>query len=275
MPDNRVLWDSKKEWQYSRIFPPIIDKKDYSSNTTDAKNNYFGWWFYRNIAIDLKDSNEHDSLPSFVALNSKLLESSNESKYITYKSCIPISPYPATQMDSIFTSMINFQDVLLQREEYCGALWCDEAVYCIAKEIQLLRPYQFANIFIGLGPFHWIKIVAAGLGSFLEPSGITEALINAGVYGQGVAESSVMKGGDYIKAKEGMGIIAETMDYMFYEAFQLSESYAVNMASLPLEDTKRDCKEIASLIYNRDLNTDFNQCWEMAKTSISDIQKFF
>ena len=147
-------------------------------------------------------------------------------------------------MDWIFTSMLNFQDVLLRREEYCG-------VIC---------PYQLANLLTRLFQFYWIKIVAAGLGSLLEPSGITDALINAGVYGQGVAESSVVNVGEYINAKEGMGIIAEAMDYMLYKAFQLSESYTVNMGSLPSEYANRDFEGTTSFVYNGDPTTDFTQC---------------
>jgi hypothetical protein len=46
--------------------------------------------------------------------------------------------------------MINFQDVLKQK----GGLWADEGVYHIVKEIQLMKPDQFSNIFRCLGGFH-------------------------------------------------------------------------------------------------------------------------
>jgi hypothetical protein len=36
-------------------------------------------------------------------------------------------------------------------------MWADEDVYRIAKEIQLLKPDQFSNIFLGLGWFHMEK----------------------------------------------------------------------------------------------------------------------
>ena len=48
-----------------------------------------------------------------------------------------------------------------------GAVWADENVHCITKE---LHPDQFDNIFLGLGGFH-MKIVLSYLGSYLEPSG--------------------------------------------------------------------------------------------------------
>ena len=49
----------------------------------------------------------------------------------------PILPYPATEYDAIFTTMINFQDVLKQKEHENRPLWSDEGVHHSAKEIQL------------------------------------------------------------------------------------------------------------------------------------------
>ena len=48
-------------------------------------------------------------------------------------------------------------------------------VYCIAKEIQILRPVEFQNIWLGMGPFHWTKILSAATGRFLEHSGMAKA----------------------------------------------------------------------------------------------------
>jgi hypothetical protein len=55
--------------------------------------------------------------------------------------------------------MINFQDVLKQKGDTYGGVWADERVYHIAKEIQLMKPDQFSNIFLGLGGFHMEKNV--------------------------------------------------------------------------------------------------------------------
>ena len=43
--------------------------------------------------------------------------------------------------------MVNFKDVLEQTGQSCGALWCDEAVYALAREIQMLRPGKDRFIF--------------------------------------------------------------------------------------------------------------------------------
>ena len=87
---------------------------------------------------------------------------------ITQCGFTPILPYPATQHDTIFTTMINFQDVLLQRGHENGQLWSDEGVYTISKEIQLLYPEKFSNIFLGIGGFHLEKVVIGCLGHTLS-----------------------------------------------------------------------------------------------------------
>ena len=51
----------------------------------------------------------------------------------------------------IYTCMKHFQDVLHQILNQCGALWCDEDIYRLAKEMQLLFPETFVNIFLGMG----------------------------------------------------------------------------------------------------------------------------
>ena len=49
-----------------------------------------------------------------------------------------------------------------------GALWCDEGVHHIVREIQLLSPDSFDNVFLGLGGFHMEKGVMACLGKYLK-----------------------------------------------------------------------------------------------------------
>ena len=132
------------------------------------------------------------NLPSFIAVESKL--DATQIQSLTEICFIPILHHRSTTMDSIYTTMKNFQDVLYQRNESSGALWCDEGVYCIAKEIQLLKPSEFNNIWLGMGPFHWSKILMASMGKFLEDSGIAEALYKSGAFLQGATETSIMKG---------------------------------------------------------------------------------
>ena len=79
--------------------------------------------------------------------------------------------HPATEYDTINTTMKNFQDVILQNNlQYCP-LWCDERIYRLAKELQPQNPDGFSNIFLGLGGFHMEKVMIACCGKFLENIG--------------------------------------------------------------------------------------------------------
>jgi len=112
---------------------------------TVSKDQFKIWSAARSKAITDTDID----IPSFVATNSLFAEPVDS---ITKFAFTPILPYPATEYDTIFTSMINFQDVLNQRNQDYGPLWCDEGAYRIAKKLQLLNPEKL--IFLGLGGFH-------------------------------------------------------------------------------------------------------------------------
>ena len=67
------------------------------------------------------------------------------------------------------------------------------------------------------------KIVISCLGKYLNVSGIDKAMIESGVFGKGVVESSAMDGGHYIKGKDGMTLIAEVMDTFLFKQFLVEE----------------------------------------------------
>ena len=284
----------KKTGAIPDSFNAILNVETRKELSDQVDEDHFLWWYFRNI-FHLREravEGEH-FIPSFTAINSKLDRGSsgrNGDITITEKSFIPILPYPATSMDSIYTSMVNFCDVLRQRGEEYGALWSDEGVYCIAKEIQFLRPEEFGHLFLGLGPFHWCRIVIAGIGSFLSTSGITEALVNSGVYGKGVAESSVMKGTDYVKGKEGMTIIAEAMTALQYTEFKKSEQFKIlfhhDSLETDLESLHQELRTAKSNLYStkedmgdKDIadnrSSMFIQSWEKSKITTSTLMKHF
>ena len=114
--------------------------------------------------------------------------------------------------------MINFQDILLQKGLRCGPLWSDEGVYRIAKELQLLNPVKFSNIFLGLGGFRMEKMIITCCGKYLAESGIESALVENEIFRPNVAKS-VMEGGHYIRGKRFMSMIAEAMECLQISAF--------------------------------------------------------
>ena len=64
--------------------------------------------------------------------------------------------------------LCNFQDVFLQKSQSCGPLWCDEGVYRLVKELELLDPARFDNIFLGLGGFHTEKVMIITFVEYVE-----------------------------------------------------------------------------------------------------------
>ena len=129
------------------------------------------------------------------------------------------------EYDSIYTTMINFQDVIKQESQDYGSLWCDEGVYRLAKEIQFLKSDQFNNLFLGLGGFHFEKIVYGCVGSFLEPSGISSILVELECFGSSVIDS-VMGGKDYVRSKKGLSSINEAILNLMFCEFMSSSEYS-------------------------------------------------
>ena len=117
------------------------------------------------------------------------------------------------EYDTIFICMKNFQDVLQQRHFNYGPLWCDESVYRIAKELQLLNPSLFGNVFLGLGGFHLEKVLISCCGSYLQECGIGSVFVENEVFGPGLAQS-VLSGGHYVYDKKGMMMLAETLQQL-------------------------------------------------------------
>ena len=140
---------------------------------------------------------KNNPIPSFAATNSLLL---SPIKVITSFGFTPIVPYPTNEFDTIFTCMKNFQVVLQQRDLEYGSLLCDERIYCIAKELDLLNPEMFSNILLGLGGFHIGKTVIVCCGIYLADTGIENVLVEHEIYGPGVVKF-VMSASIYIRGK--------------------------------------------------------------------------
>ena len=259
---------AKNSGEISEEFSPITHHIHKNSILTEVNDDFFAWFVSR-----FKVTND---IPNFTALLSKL--TSREVRMMTARSFIPILPYPATLMDSIYTSMMNFKDVLHQRGESSGALWCDEGVYCLAKDIQLLKPELFGSKFLGLGPFHWSKIIMGAIGKWLNPSGIGEALKKSGVFADDVALSSVLKGGDYMKAKDGINMIAESITILRlqYEAFLESDEFILCKEEIDLDGIEFDIvQQVLTKVYDNSDGNDFESCWESYKVSLDRLHKAF
>ena len=248
-------------------FSPSENLSDDKEAAENVANDFMLWSQCRNYTREDNSAN----VPTFTALESYLLPMPKKF-HATTTAFIPILPYKATEMDSIFTTMLNFQDVLLQRGERVGALWCDEGVYALAKEIQILKPDIFSNIFLGLGPFHMEKIVMACLGKFLECIGIDAALVESGVYGIDVVPSKVMSGKHYVMSKEGMMIIADAMYTLLFQAFK--DAADSEILRQVLEYYKSEINNIIRML-DFDNEDDFRLAWEQAKVAQQQVHEIF
>ena len=115
---------------------------DLSYLEKESANQFLLWSLSRysnNINMPIHLTCDKPNIPSSTATKSALFASpKNCSK--TRIAFTQIIPYPATDFDKIYTCMIHFHDVILQKSLDPGPIWCDEGVYRIAKEFQLLNP---------------------------------------------------------------------------------------------------------------------------------------
>ena len=111
------------------------------SNLVNLRNKDYLLWVLSRYLADTRNENV---MPSWSASNSAKY---NKEVNSTSTAFIPILPHPATSYDSVFTTIIK------QTRNTSRALWCDEEVYHIAREFQLLSPESFDDVFLGLGGF--------------------------------------------------------------------------------------------------------------------------
>ena len=163
-------------------------------NTDKPREDYPIWTLVRYIAnnnIDIENEIEN-SVPSFSAIDSLLSAKAIVPTFIAFA---PILPYPATEFYSIYTCMINFQDILLQKKLPYEVFWCDENVCRISKELQLLLRPKFDNLFIGIRGFHTEKVPLVCCGLYLKDIGVRDIFVNNEIYGPVVADYAVLSRG--------------------------------------------------------------------------------
>lgn len=182
----------------------------------NVEKDYMLWALSRHVPED--GTHCAPMIPNFTAVQSIL---QTDCRYSPTKVAFtPVLPYKATETDSVYTALLNFCDVLQQRQQSTGVLWMDQAVYALAKEIQIIKPDLFGHILLGLGPFHMESIVFSALGKYLECTGIDKALSESRVFGPDIVQNKVMNGGHYLKSKDGMSLIAETMHGFLFSLFK-------------------------------------------------------
>ena len=206
------------------------------------------------------------NIPSFAAMKSLLTVNGHS---ITKCAFTSILPHPATEGDTIFTTMINFQDVLKQKQLNSGPLWSDNGVYRIAKEIQLCQPDKFSNIFLGIGGFHLEKVIIGCLGAYLETSGIQNIFVEHEIFGPGVV-NTVMNGGNYVRGKRGISLLAESMEQLQITAFL--QQYDIEMFG----GMSEKITQLQSLMENPNENQErISELWKVCLVELDSFEHAF
>ena len=158
---------------------------------------------------------DEQTMPIWSAANSILSENEPPLKQIAF---LPVLPYPITQYDVVYTAMKNLQGILTNLDQDELPVTCDEGVFRIAREIQLIRPDEFNNIVICLGSFHMTKIALGCVGKYLKGSGAENILIESGIFGVNVIDS-VLSGKNYVRSLKGLQLLKESFTRLQWVSF--------------------------------------------------------
>ena len=148
------------------------------------------WLLARLDILKIKSGSLHSStdqtIPEWSAFNSFV---SNENKIEQRVGFLPVLPHPVTKYETVLKSLQNFSNILYQLQQDNMAIFCDEGVYHIAREILLKRPDEFKGLTLCLGSFHLIKTYLACIGKYLRGSGCQTIWIENRIFGPEVVES--------------------------------------------------------------------------------------
>ena len=213
---------------------PAISKGKFADD-------HFQWLFlrYKSSPDKTKETN-NQTIPTLSSLKSILSETSVN---ITHITITPILPYQATNYDAIYTILVNFQDVLKQKQQVSGALLCDKGVYHIAKELQLLYNDNFNNIFLRLGDFHMEEIVLNVIGQFLSNIGVHDIFVQNEIYRPAVTNNKVMTGSHYVFSCQAFRILHEAVNCLQFSKFERRQQKEMHLSCLKSIQNIRNCFE--------------------------------
>ena len=140
----------------------------------------------------------------------------------------------------------------------------------MAKEIQLLHPDKFSNIFLGLGGFHTEKIVLACCGKLLEAVGARDIFVQDEIYGP-VVTDKILKGKDYVLSLEAMRNLAEAVNRVKFDIFMQNKAddvlFLKNLVHNLIDDQHNNGEQ---LLNNKSLEQRFRNKWNDIKHHLND-----
>ncbi len=193
-----------------------VDDELYKSNKADeAKLKDMAWSLSRIEVIENHVSvlPMTQSMPSWSARNSIWSEETIPVKILTF---LPVLPYPVTQYATVYSAMKNFGSICFQLVQREILMYCDEGVYSIVKDIQLMRSEEIQTLVPVMRTFHLVKIVLKYIGKALDGSGADYTWLQADVFGPSVVQNSVLNDGHYGLSLAGMQLLAEAVKCLLY-----------------------------------------------------------
>ena len=139
-------------------------------------------------------------IPEWAAFNSFV---SIDNKKVQQVGFLPVLPHLVTKYETVYKSVNNFLNILKQLKQNNMAIFCDEGVYHIAREILLKKPEEFKGLVLCLGSFHLIKTYLACNGKYLIRYGCRTIWTENRIFGPDVVES-VLHGSDCERSMEGV-----------------------------------------------------------------------
>lgn len=217
-----------------------------------SENNKDFLWFLSRMDLENGQINWEQSkqpIPSWSGTNSVWTYENLPEMQVGF---MPVVPHPVTEYSTVYTSLKNFQSVLSQLKQEKMAIFCDEGVYRIAKEIQMLRPAEFSNLVIALGSFHMIKVVLSCIGKYLSGSGAESIWVESKSFGLNVVDS-VLSGKNYSRSVKGIMQLGEALTRLqlteFFKKHDTEEYKSLfeivnKLKALTVSNEREQCREL-------------------------------
>ena len=206
----------------------------YSSTEAEqAKLKDVTWFLAR---LDVKQDSvsvypQSQTMPSWSASNSVWTDDKIPQKVLAF---LPVLPHPVTDYATIYSAMKNFIAIGSQLVQNEIPMYCDEGVYCIVRETQLMQQEEFRTLVPCLGTFHLVKTVLKCIGKVLGRSGADITWLQAGAFGPPVIQNSVLNGGHYNRCLQSMQLLTESFQRILYKEFFAEKGVEPYMVELSI-----------------------------------------
>lgn len=171
------------------------------------RNIYFAWMTAHCLAIP--------KVPMWIGANNLIYEDKSNQQQVCYLTTINQSPTHAAVVRETMLRSLKAAEEL--GEEYMQVTY-DLGIAKIAMQIQATEKPSFDKVFIHLGVFHVLLAYYKAVGKFINGSGISEALGDAGLLASG-SVNGFISGKNYNRCKRLYPMLALVIQILHFEAF--------------------------------------------------------